>query len=530
MAERRQAWVVAAVVLAAYATSFAGGFQFDDWNVIVEDPRVQSPAAWWAAQPTLRPLLGLSYALNTASGLGLPGFHAVNLAIHLGAALLALGLLRRLERWFTEGERPAPSGAPPGPRRLRLATWAAPSAPLLGALLFALHPVQTEAVTYLSGRSSSLAALLALASLATWLEGRERGAGWLTRGLSPLLLAASLGVKETALILPAALLLLALVRSRLDEGAGASADEGAGEIASAGAVGGAGSGRATATWRTTGADLAPHLGVVALAGAAALASPSYRALLAHAAALRPPLETLVAHLGGLAWLVGQLLRPWRLLADPGPPPDPSAATLALAGLVAAGVVALLWFGLAAAAGRATAPARRAAGLAATWLLLWLPPTGWLLARPEPANDRQLYLALLGPAWLVGRLLAPRIAAGGWRGRAAGLATALLLAGLAALTADRSLVYRDERTFWSEVVAQAPANARARNNLGLALSAACRLPEARAAFREALRLEPGHARARVNLWLLEQGSPPGERPGAAPRCPPAEAQPPASAGW
>ena len=222
MAERRQAWVVAAAVLAAYATSFAGGFQFDDWNVIVEDPRVQSPAAWWAAQPTLRPLLGLSYALNTGSGLGLPGFHAVNLATHLGAALLALGLRRGLEGCYTEGDHPAPAGPPPGRGR-----GPAPAAPLLGALLFALHPVQTEAVTYLSGRSSSLAALLALASLTTWLEGRERGAGWLTRGLSPLFLAASLGVKETALVLPAALLLLALVRSRLAVGAGAGPREGA---------------------------------------------------------------------------------------------------------------------------------------------------------------------------------------------------------------------------------------------------------------------------------------------------------------
>jgi hypothetical protein len=41
----------------------------------------------------------------------------------------------------------------------------------VGDLLFALHPAQTEAVTYVSGRSTSLATAFALASLLAWLEG-----------------------------------------------------------------------------------------------------------------------------------------------------------------------------------------------------------------------------------------------------------------------------------------------------------------------------------------------------------------------
>jgi Flp pilus assembly protein TadD len=69
-----------------------------------------------------------------------------------------------------------------------------------------------------------------------------------------------------------------------------------------------------------------------------------------------------------------------------------------------------------------------------------------------------------------------------------------------------------------VAAKAPGNPRAFNNLGLALSAGCRLEEAASAFEAALALEPANARARVNLWLLRHGEPPGERRGQAAACP------------
>ena len=55
------------VVLAvgmAYANALQASFQFDDWDVIVRDPRVQSFTAWWASMPGMRPILKLSYALN----------------------------------------------------------------------------------------------------------------------------------------------------------------------------------------------------------------------------------------------------------------------------------------------------------------------------------------------------------------------------------------------------------------------------------------------------------------------------------
>ena len=90
--------LVAGAALLAYATSFAGGFQFDDWNVIVEEPRVQTLGAWWQSLPAIRPLLKLTFALNLQSGLGLFGFHLVNVLVHAGAALAAMGVVARVER------------------------------------------------------------------------------------------------------------------------------------------------------------------------------------------------------------------------------------------------------------------------------------------------------------------------------------------------------------------------------------------------------------------------------------------------
>ena len=47
--------LVVAAVAAAYANALGASFQFDDWNVVVRDARVQSLAAWWHSMPGIRP-------------------------------------------------------------------------------------------------------------------------------------------------------------------------------------------------------------------------------------------------------------------------------------------------------------------------------------------------------------------------------------------------------------------------------------------------------------------------------------------
>lgn len=446
--------LVVAAVAAAYANAFAGTFQFDDWNVIAADPRVQSLAAWWASMPGIRPLLKLSYAANHASGLGLAGFHAVNVAVHAANALLALALLRRLEA------RAAPPATPPS------------RAPLVGALLFALHPAQTEAVTYVSGRSSALAATLVLASALVHVAGRD---GWrprLARLLSPALLACALGVKELAVALPA--VLLAIEAADL---------------------------RRPASLRGAVRATAGHLLVLACGLALFAASRTYARLVEASLALRGAWSNVLTHLHGVAWLAGQALRPDRLDADPAIP--------AVARLDAVAAVTALALAAAVALALALLRRRPLAALGLAWTVLWLPPAGLLLPRPEPANDRQLYLSLLGAGWLAGRGLVAL------RGRAPAAVAAAGLALLGAGTVARNRIYADEVVFWEAALARSPGNPRALNNLGFALAARCRVREAEAAFVRAAAADARDHVPRVNLRLLREGEPLGAD---LPRCP------------
>ncbi len=448
--------VIVAATAAVYATGLHGSFQFDDWNVIVSDPRVQSLGAWWAAMPGVRPLLKASYALNHAWGLGVVGFRAFNVAVHAGSALLVAELLLRLARRHGLDEG-----------RARVAS-------LCGALLFAVHPVQTEAVTYICGRSTSLAGLLSLGSVVAWIVGRERGRPVLSLAVSPFLFALALGVKETAAVAPLALALWMLTDTRRPFRA-----------------------------REALAATAPHLAVLLLAAMAGLASPIYRRLAVISLATRGIGENLLTQVGGVTHLGGQLVRLDRLNADP-MIPVAHGWTPALA--LEAAVLTALLVGALLLARRRPAPA-----FGVLWFFLWLSPTNSLLPRLDVANDRQLYLALVGPAWLlawgISRVVRRRIAALP--------VLAVIAAVLGAATIRRNAVYATEIVFWEDVVRKTPGNERALNNLGYAYALAGRRADAESAFRRALSLDPSDVRAAVNLKLLLDGTLTRPRPAAPP---------------
>jgi len=134
--------------LAAFGASLGSGFHFDDY-AIFSDPILRSSSGLthlFDLRQT-RPLTYLSFWLNYQVGGDHPiGYHAVNLLLHLGAVLLAYECLRRLL-----------------PER----------AAVIAAALFAIHPIQAEAVNYVWARSILLAAALCFASLLAWLEGKQ---------------------------------------------------------------------------------------------------------------------------------------------------------------------------------------------------------------------------------------------------------------------------------------------------------------------------------------------------------------------
>jgi hypothetical protein len=460
-AEARPAWAVAlllaALVIAVWLPSLHASFQFDDWSVIVGDPRVQSFVAWWAAMPALRPLLKLVYALGNEAG-GAPAlFRGLNIALHAANTALVFVLTRRLAR------------------RLRSAdAVAATRVGAITALVFGLHPVQTEAVTYVSGGSmvlSATAVLLCLAAFLRELDDERRG-----RWLVPCALAllAALAVRETAAVAPLALTLWW------------AAEQG---------------GR----HRAPGTALILLAALTVAALVAGFVWTDYPYLLRTSLAARAPLENLLVQTRGVFHLAAQLVRWDRLNVDPALVAGEALTPRnVLRAIVLLGVV-----GLAVAQWRQ----RRWLAFGVLWFLLWLAPTQTLLARLDLVNDRQLYLALLGPAFILAHLLQ------GLRAQSV-LAAAVLAMLLATGTAMRNLVYADEVSFWEDVLAKAPHNARAANNLGIALAFACRPLAAATAFESAVRLRPDDTRARLNLELLQRG----ELPGVPATCP-AVASPP-----
>ncbi len=416
-----------AAALAAYGNAFFGSFQFDDFNVIVRQGAVHTLGAWWDSMPGIRPLLKLSYALSwSAGGGGTYAFHAVNIMLHAANVLLVWQVLRTLfERMGVAGEG--------------FAAFAA-------ALLFALHPAHTEAVTYLSGRSSSMMAFFYLASLLAYLRAAPR---W----VSPALFLAALATKEVAVTLPFALLLCEAldVRRPFD-------------------------------LRAALRRQALHWGVLGLGLALMAALPRYREMLEASLALRPFADQLALQTGAIARHVGVLILAVPPNIDPQVAAVPPIAGLAVIAAIAVGCALLRvqpWY-----------------ALALLWFFLHLAPTNSLLPRLDAVNDRQLYLASIGPLALAGLALSLMP-----RGRVA-LAAALALV-LAVGTVLRNRDYRSEVALWTETARLSPGKARAFNNLGFALQQAGRPEEARAAYERALALDPEHIPARINLKLLDR---------------------------
>ncbi len=133
-----------------------------------------------------------------------------------------------------------------------------------------------------------------------------------------------------------------------------------------------------------------------------------------------------------------------------------------------------------------------------WCLLHWLPTNSLLPRLDIANDRQLYLAMIGPAFILAATLTmlPR------RGFiAAALAVSVTL-GIA--TMIRNHDYRSEIALWESTVQDSPTKARAWNNLGYAYRLAGERDAARRAYVKALELDPNHRKAHYNLQSLDRG--------------------------
>jgi Flp pilus assembly protein TadD len=152
----RWAWGLLPVGLAAlvYINALHNPFVYDDHRLILENPSLLQPRNFWGLilHERTRPVVNISYAVDRALWGPQPfGFHLTNLILHA----VNVALFFTVGCVVIEDRRQAPRSWLSRLRRPELAAATA-------ATLFAVHPMMTEAVGYISGRSELLAALFVL--------------------------------------------------------------------------------------------------------------------------------------------------------------------------------------------------------------------------------------------------------------------------------------------------------------------------------------------------------------------------------
>jgi protein O-mannosyl-transferase len=190
---RSAAWLclgLFAVILWLYSPALNGHFIFDDLALPFCRPIRYASLSTWISNTGVRPVLMVSYWLNyQISGDAPFGYHFANLIIHFVNTVLVFMILLRILQiagWID--------------RRARMAS-------AIGALVFAIHPLQTESVSYIAGRSESLAALFLLLAYVVFLYRRKEAISWWEAVLVLVLFAAAVKTKENAVALAPLLIL-----------------------------------------------------------------------------------------------------------------------------------------------------------------------------------------------------------------------------------------------------------------------------------------------------------------------------------
>lgn len=440
--------VLCVAVVAAFANVFGNSWHYDDLHAITQNPHLRSlqDPLRFLLDPTLfsrdadkamfRPLLLSSFALNFAwSGLQTWSWHVVNVGLHLACCLVLWQILLSLGR--------------------------RPNVALAGALLFALHPLATEPVNYISSRSESLAGLFVLGAF--WLHLRARGAED-GRWRAGSVLAFALGVLTKSIAITTPVLLLASDAWRGSWRQALQPTTRRGGLLQKG------------WWPYA----AVGLGYLVIVGAHVS-----RAVVSDA--VRGPWEQLATQAKAVPYYAHLLTFPVGLNVHH--QFFEGATALVLVASLAA-VASLLYVGLRGA---------RDITFGLFWMLVILLPT-LVVPLHVLVNDHRLYLPLAG---LVIALTSPAL-----RPRRSSLTAVMLfvLPVLAVTTHQRNEVWRTEYTLWSDAAAKSPSPLVpvAYVHLGNYAKDAGRLPEAEGHFRRALEISPDHVAARNNLGIVLQG--------------------------
>jgi hypothetical protein len=445
---RRAVWitllVLAAVTLGVYAVSLFNGFVLDDEVIIVKNPLTMALSNIHTVlfspdliKPYYRPLNRATYLLDYwIFGMSPMWYHAANILIHILNVVLLYTVARRI--LLSQG------------------------AAFVVALLFAVHPVNSEAVNFVSTRNTLLSLFFSLASFLAFMHAKERGLRWLL--FSALLFFCGLLSKETAFMLIALIALYIL-------------------LPLPGAV--------PEKERRNLLSLLPYLfftvvyfvmRIYSLHGMMGISIPdvgllsrlarNYHIIPQYIRLLLFPADLTVCH----NIPEGSLFSPlWFFLVW--------MALLVAIGLVVRWRNKVLLFGLA-------------------WCSLnYLPIANIVPIPSEPMTERFLYLPAVGVflaagagfAWLSYHTNRKRIA---W----ALVAVVAIL--FAVVTICRNLDWKDEYSLFASAVRKNPASPEAHYNLGTALREKGDLSAARQEWEIALKLNPGNSDALIQMGTLE----------------------------
>jgi len=455
--------VIVAAGLAAYSNSLHGPFLFDDAVSITQNPSICS---LWRLDRVLmpverldyyRPVLNFSLALCYGiGGLDVAPYHVFNLGIHLAAALTLFGLTRRTLLLL------------PHDHPLREASTALA---LVVSLLWMLHPLQTESVTYVIQRCEAMAGLCCLLSLYCVVRGAtsSRAWGWYGGAVTACLL--GMGSKEATAVVP----LLVLLYDRIF---------------------------LACSWREVwqkrwGLYAALALTWGMLVPSVLVSRSSQSARMGDAVTsweyARTQFGVVVHYLRLSFWPADLCLDyQWPVAQSAGEIVPPAA----LLGALLAVVLGVLW-------------KRPKWGFLGVWFCLAIAPSSSVIPIPDLAFEHRMYLPLapLAAAAVLGGYVA------GWTliqrkpalSALARLSSVCLVAGIVAvlgiLTYLRNEDYQSELRMWQDTVAKAPNNYRAHNNLGRALVHEGRVAEAFGHYDKALEINPEYSETNFNLGLL-----------------------------
>ncbi|MBL9189536.1 MAG: tetratricopeptide repeat protein [Opitutaceae bacterium] len=436
-------------IFGAYWGALSSPFLFDDADAVVNNASIRGPSLLSALVPpadgsavTGRPLVNLSFAIDRALfGEDVRGYHATNLAIHAGAALALFGLLRRTF---------AHHGNPPSNDALAF----------FGALLWSLHPLQTESVVGIAQRTELLCGLFYVVAVYAFMRGALDGArGWLVTSCIACL--AGMAAKEVMVTAP--LVILLFDRTFV-------------------------AGNFKAAWRERRGYYLALASTWVLLAALVLSRGGARGEAAGFGLGITPWSYLLTQADALVLYVRLAVWPHPLVLDYGTAVMGSLGDVAWQGLlVIAALGATIW-----------ALVRRpvAGFFGAAFFLILAPSSSFVPLVTQTVAEHRMYLPL-AVVITGGVVLLP--------GRARWLLVLVAL-GWGGATIQRTRDYRDAVTIWSDTVAKRPTNPRAHHNLALAHQARGDTVAAHQRFARVIELRPDYAPARYNwgVALLARG--------------------------